>query len=322
MSTMTAQELADKLGGTLDHCPPDRPLSEVNGLEEAGPEAVSFLANPKYASKAMGTRAGLILASPAAELGELPVLRMANPYHGFAQALALLHPEPEPEFSPTPIHPTAVTGEGCRISPLSTVGARTVLGARCIVHPGVHIAEDCILGDDCELFPGVVLYRRSRLGDRVRIHSNTVLGSDGFGYVLVEGRHLKIPQTGWIEVEDDVEVGACTTLDRGAFGPTRLGRGTKVDNQCQLAHGTKTGAHCIICAQTGLAGSTTMGDYVTLAGRAGSTGHLHIGSKAILSACGVAAKDVPEGTMVSGYPARPHKEWLQSMARLAGPRKR
>jgi UDP-3-O-[3-hydroxymyristoyl] glucosamine N-acyltransferase len=313
---LKAQELAERLGGALQDCPPERMLTEVLPLDEAGPTSVSFLANPKYLLKAKESKAGLILAHPQIDLKGHPLLVMANPYWGFAQVTGLLHPEPAPEWGDGPIHPSAQVAPDARIAPGVTLGARAVIGPRCILHPGVHIGADCLIGADCELFSGVVLYRRTRIGARVRIHANTVLGSDGYGYVLVDGRHEKIPQVGWVEVGDDVEIGACTTVDRGALGPTRIGAGTKVDNLVQLAHNVRTGSHCLIVAQTGISGSTTMGDYVTFAGRSGTTGHLHIGSRAIVSGTAVAAKDVPEGTMVSGFPARPHKEWMESQAAL------
>jgi UDP-3-O-[3-hydroxymyristoyl] glucosamine N-acyltransferase len=315
-ASITAQDLAARLGGTLEHCPPERIFTEVRPLDEAGTGAVSFLANPKYLEPARHSEAGLILAGPGVDLGDRPLLRVANPYWGFAQAIALLHPEPRPDWSAEPIHPTAVLGEGCRVAPGVTLGARTVLGRDCVLHPGVHLGEDCVLGEDCELFSGVVLYRRTRLGARVRIHANSVLGSDGYGYVLVEGRHLKVPQVGWVECGDDVEIGACVTIDRGVLGPTRIGAGTKVDNLCQIAHNVRTGEHCLIVSQVGISGSTTLGDHVTLAGRAATVGHIHIGSRSVVGGNAVVAKSLPEGSFVGGFPARPHRQWQESQAAL------
>lgn len=315
--TVTAQELAERLGGTLQHCPSDRSFTEVKPLDEAGPESLSFLANPKYAEKAKASRAGLLLVDAKADLGEMPCLVLKNPYWGFAQCLTLLHPEPEPAHTgSTAVHATAQLGSGCRVLHGATIGARTLLGARCVVHPGVHIGDDCVIGDDCEFFPGVVLYRRTVIGSRVRIHANSVLGSDGYGYVLVEGRHEKVPQVGWVEIGDDVEIGAGVTIDRGAMGPTRVGEGTKIDNLCQIAHNVQIGRHCLIVSQTGISGSTTLGDYVTLAGKVGTAGHLHIGSRSVVGGNSMVAKDLPEGSFVSGYLARPHRQWQEAQAAL------
>ncbi len=312
---LSCAELAERLGGTLRNCPGDRPIGEVRPVEEAQVSSLSFLANPKYHAKALESQAGVILTDPKTDLGDRPQLVMGNPYWGFAQAIGWLHPEPAPEWSDRPVHPTAQV-EGCHIAPGSTVGARTVLGAGCRIHPGVHIAEDCVLGEGCELFPGVVLYRRTRLGRGVRIHGNSVLGSDGYGYVLVAGRQEKIPQAGWVEVGDEVEIGACTTVDRGVLGPTRIEAGTKVDNQCQIAHNVQIGQHCLIVSQTGISGSTSLGDHVTLAGKVGTAGHIHIGSRTVVSGNSMLGKDIPEGSFVSGYLARPHRQWLECQAAL------
>jgi UDP-3-O-[3-hydroxymyristoyl] glucosamine N-acyltransferase len=313
---ITAQELAELFGGALKNCPPDRILTEVLPLDVARASSISFLSNPKYVARALESNAGLIVAAPDAGLGDRPVVEVKDPYWTFAQINARLHPEPEPEFSFAPIHFTAKVGVDSQISSWATIGARTVIGEGVILHPGVHIAEDCVIGDGCEFFPGVVLYRKTKVGCRVRIHANSVLGSDGYGYAFHDGRHDKVPQIGWVEVGDDVEIGACTTIDRGALGPTRIGDGTKIDNLCQIAHNVQIGSHCLIVSQTGISGSTTLGNHVTLAGKVGTAGHIHIGSRSIISGNSMVAKDVPEGSHLSGYLARPHKEWMESQAAL------
>ncbi len=312
--SITAQDLAAALNGTLLHCPPGMLLHEVRSLDEAGPGHVSFLGNSKYASKAVKAEAGLILVDSKTDLGERPVMVVVNPHWAYAQCIGLLYSEPEPEWEPAPVHSTAVIDANARIAPSVTIGARTVVGSGCVLHPGVHIGADCVLGKGCELFSGVVLYRRTRLGQNVRIHSNSVLGSDGYGYVLVDGRHQKVPQMGWVEVGDEVELGACVTVDRGVLGPTRIGAGTKVDNQCQIAHNVQVGEHCIIVSQCGIGGSAKIGDYVTLAGKVGVAGHLEIGSRSIVGGGSVVAKSLPEGSYVTGYPTRPHREWMESQA--------
>ncbi|MBK8794810.1 MAG: UDP-3-O-(3-hydroxymyristoyl)glucosamine N-acyltransferase [Holophaga sp.] len=314
--TITAQELAERLGGALLDCPPERPLSCVMPLDEAVETSVSFLANAKYHDKALHSGAGVILCDPKTVLEGRPRLVMTNPYWGFAQAIALLHPEPTPAWCEAPIHPSAKIGEGCRIGPGVTIGANTVIGAYGVLHPGVHIGDDCVIGEECEFYSGVVLYRRTRVGDRVRIHANSVLGSDGYGYVMVNGRHEKVPQVGFVEVGDDVEIGAAVTIDRGALGPTRIKQGTKVDNLCQIAHNVQIGEHCLIVSQTGISGSTSLGDYVTLAGKVGVVGHIHIGSRSIVGGNSVVAKSLPEGSFTTGFPARPHRQWMESQAAL------
>ena len=314
--TLKASELAERFGGTLRNCPGDRVLGAVLPLDKAGPDSVSFLSNPKYHAKALESLAGLILVDEKTDLGERPQLVMRNAYWGFAQALALLNPEAEPAWCDQPVHPTATLGEGCRVGFGATVGARTVIGARARLHPGSHVGDDCVLGDDCELFPGATLYPRSVLGHRVRIHANSVVGSDGFGYVPVEGVYRKIPQVGWVELGDDVEIGACSTVDRGAMGPTRVATGTKIDNLCQIGHNVQVGEHCVIASMTGISGSTTLGDHVTLAGKVGTAGHIHIGRGTTCTGNTMVGKDVPDNSFMSGYLARPHRQWLECQAAL------
>lgn len=314
--TLTAQDLAERLGGTLEHCPPERVFSEVKPLEEARECSVSFLTNPRYVNKAKQSAAGLIFVDAIVDLGNRPVLRVQHPYWAFAQSIGWLHPEPVPEWSATPVHVSAVIGEGSHIAPGASIGARTILGRGCILYPGAHIGDDCVLGEGCELFPGAVLYRRTQLGNRVIIHANSVVGSDGYGYVFMEGRHVKIPQMGWVEVGDDVEIGSCVCIDRGVLGPTRIGEGTKIDNQVQIGHNTQIGRHCLLVSQSGISGSTKLGDHVTLAGKVGVVGHIEIGSRSVVGGNSVVTKSLPEGSFVTGFPARPHREWAEAQAAL------
>ena len=313
---LKAQDLADRLGGTLRHCPPDRVLTEVRPLPEATETSLSFCSNPKYLDKALHSRAGLLIVGPSTDLGERPQVVVPDAYWAFAQSTRWLHPETQPEFTESPIHPTAVLGEGCRLAFGVTVGARSVIGAGTLLHPGVHIAEDCVVGENCEFYPGVVLYRRTRVGRNVRIHANTVLGTDGFGYTPRDGIQEKVPQAGWVEVEDEVEIGGATVVDRGALGATRIMLGTKVDNLCHISHNVQIGPHSLIAAQAGIAGSATLGDHVTFGGKVGVVGHIHIGSRSICAGNAMVGKDLPEGSFVSGFLARPHREWLACQAAL------
>lgn len=314
--TFSCAELAKLLGGSLFNCSETKIITEVKPLEEAQSSSLSFLTNPKYQDKAINSLAGIILVDKKLKLDNKPQLIMSNPYFGFAKAIKLFNPETKPEWSDQPIHQSAIIGSNCLIANSTTIGARTVIGKNSIIHPGVHIAEDCIIGDECELFSGVVIYRKTQIGKRVRIHGNAVIGSDGYGYALVDGYHYKIPQVGWVMIGDDVEIGACTTVDRGVLGPTKIQTGTKIDNQCQIAHNVNIGQHCIIVSQTGISGSTSLGNYVTLAGKVGTVGHIHIGSNSTVSGNSMVAKDVPDNSFISGYLARPHRQWLDCQAAL------
>jgi UDP-3-O-[3-hydroxymyristoyl] glucosamine N-acyltransferase len=250
------------------------------------------------------------------------VIRVRKPRRAMAQAVALFHPPPAAKPG---VHSTAVIGEGCQLGKDVSIGACAVLGDgvrlgdRVRIGAGSVIGGNCMLGDDCVLNARVTLYAGTRLGARVILHSGAVIGADGFGYVFDEGRHEKFPQVGWVELADDVEIGANSTIDRGALGPTRVGAGTKIDNLVQVAHNVQIGAHCAIASQTGISGSAVIGDYVIIAGQVGIGDHAAVQSQAILGGqCGVLPhKEAKAGQPLWGTPARPLKEILQQQATLA-----
>jgi UDP-3-O-[3-hydroxymyristoyl] glucosamine N-acyltransferase len=222
------------------------------------------------------------------------------------------------------VHPTAQIGEAASIHPFAVVGEGSVLGARCTIHSGAVVGKHCKLGDDVTLYPNAVLYDDCIVGDRVIIHASAVIGADGFGYRQNGGRHVKVPQLGRVEIAADVEIGACTTIDRGTFEATRIGEGTKIDNLVQVAHNCQIGKHNLFISQMGIAGSSSTDDYVVIAGQVGVTDHVHIGAGAIIGAKAGVTKDVPAGQRTLGAPATPEREQkriLMSLEKLPEMRK-
>ncbi len=316
---MKLEELAERLGGRL-HGDGDLEISRVNGIEQAGPGELSFIANPKYHAFLSTTRASAVLVAPgtASAATGAALIECEHPYLAFAQALGLLLEAtlPQPGIDPTSVVAVdAVVGEQVSIGALVVVGARARLGARTVVFPGSVIGPGAVMGDDCVIHARVSIRERVRLGNRVVVQDGAVIGSDGFGFVKrADGTHLKIPQHADVVIEDDVEIGANTAIDRPAVGETRIRAGTKIDNLVQVAHGVRVGERVLFASQVGIAGSTVVEDDVVLAGQVGVAGHLTIGKGVIATAQTGIPNSVDAGTMVSGYPAIPNRDWLKSSA--------
>jgi UDP-3-O-[3-hydroxymyristoyl] glucosamine N-acyltransferase len=316
---MKLSELANLTSARLDEDSGDLEITGAAGLDEAQAGDISFLANPRYTPKVNSTRASAIyLAEGAPVERKIPVLRAANPYLAYTRALRLFHPEPE--FTSF-IHETAVIDPSAEVAENVSVGPGVVIGPRCRIAAGVRIHanatiyEDVSIGAGSTIHSGAVIRERSSLGERVVIHNNVVVGCDGFGYAKDEAKSwLKIPQTGRVVIEDDVEIGAGTTIDRASVGESRIGRGTKIDNLVQIGHSCTVGEDTLLCAQVGLAGSSHIGSRVILAGQAGVAGHLTIGDDVVLTAKSATSHDVPAGKVISGIPAFDNRDWLRSTA--------
>jgi UDP-3-O-[3-hydroxymyristoyl] glucosamine N-acyltransferase len=297
-------------------------ITEVAALDDAGPGALTFLADARQSAKLATTRASAVVLAPEAPPVPLPSLRAAHPHLAFVAAVELLHP-PRPRVPG--IHPTAVIaatatlGPGASVGPHAVVGERVRIGRDAVLHANVTIYADAAIGDGFTAHAGVVVREGVRIGDRVVLHAGAVIGSDGFGYLPLPEGNRKIPQVGTVVLEDDVEIGANTTVDRAALGATVVGRGTKLDNLVMIGHGCRIGPHCLLAGHVGLAGSTTLGARVMMGGQAGASGHLTIGDGAQIGAQAGIHQDIPAGGVYSGYPAMEASLWRRvtvSMPRL------
>jgi len=315
---MKLSELAAQTGARIDG-DADVEITGAAGLDDATPGHVTFLANPRYTPKVNTTQASAIFLSETAPIErQMPVLRAKDPYLAYTRALRLFHPASE--ITPH-IHPSAVIDTTATVAGDVWIGACSVIGPSVTIengariHPNVTIYEEVTIGKDTVLHSGAVIRERSQIGARVIIHNNVVVGCDGFGYAKDEDRSwLKIPQTGRVVIEDDVEIGAGTTIDRASVGESRIGRGSKIDNLVQIGHSCTVGEDTLLCAQVGLAGSSHIGSRVILAGQAGVAGHLTIGDDVVLTAKSATSHDVPAGKVISGIPAFDNKDWLRSTA--------
>jgi len=296
----------------------DLVVQRVAGIQEAEPGDVTFFANSKYAAALKSTRASAVILGEDAGAAPCAMLRTKNPYLAFAKAVGVFAGADRPAPG---VHATALVGAGARVAcdasigPFAVVEEGASVGSRTIVHAHVTIGREASIGDDCVIHARVSIRERVSLGNRVVIQDGAVIGSDGFGFARGnDGTHVKIPQVGGVVLEDDVEVGANTTIDRPAVGETRVGAGTKIDNLVQIAHGVTLGRNVLLAAQVGIAGSTVVEDGVTLAGQVGVAGHLTVGKGTIASAQTGIPNSVPAGSFVSGYPAIPNRDWLKSSA--------
>jgi UDP-3-O-[3-hydroxymyristoyl] glucosamine N-acyltransferase len=323
VTTFTLAELAARVGGSVEGDGALR-VEGIAPLEDAGPSEISFFANKKYRKAFEASRAGAVIVEPDEKVpAGRTVLRAAPAYLAFAKISTAFHPprEPLPEIAPEAVvHPTAQVHPSAQVMPLATVGARAQVGPRTIVFPGVQLGEDARIGADCLLYANVVVRERCRVGDRVILQPGCVIGSDGFGFALdLQGeghgpRHYKVPQAGIVVVEDDVEIGANTCVDRATLGVTRIGRGAKIDNLVQIAHNVEVGPLSIIASQVGISGSTKLGMGVVCWGQAGLVGHITVGDRATILAQAGVGGDVEPGARVAGSPSTPDVQWARNSA--------
>jgi UDP-3-O-[3-hydroxymyristoyl] glucosamine N-acyltransferase len=314
---VTLSELATRLGCTLDGDGAIE-VTRVASLEDAGPGDLTFLSNPRYAAHLPQTRASAVIVEPNVLTAPCAMLRTPEVYLAFADAVRVLTPpsRPAPGISPlASIDPTARLAGDVHIAPFVWIGAGVRIGARTVVHSHVSIGPGAIIGDDCDIHAHASIREGVVLGDRVVLQNGAIIGADGFGFARrADGSHQKIPQVGAVVIEDDVEIGAGSAVDRPAVGETRIGAGTKIDDLVMVAHGVRIGRHTLLAAQVGIAGSTVLEDFVIMAGQSGATGHVRLGKGVVVGAKSAVTKDIKPGRHVTGVPAEDLSDWRESIA--------
>ena len=322
MPETTLSELARLLEGQLDGGDGGAIIRGVAPIEAAGADQVTFLTNARYERHAETTQAAaLIVARQYAGPGR-SLIRCQDPYYAFRQAMVFFAGFRQPEFdgidARANIHPTAKLAAGVRVGAFATIGPGCVIGDNTVLYPGAYVGPRCRIGGGCVIYPNVTLYDGTILHDRVTIHAGSSIGHDGFGYATHKGgdgvaRHEKIPQSGWVELESDVEIGAGCAIDRATLGATIIGAGTKFYNLVAIGHGTQMGRHCLMVAQAGIAGSVMVGNYCVFGGQAGVVGHIRLADGVRVAAQSGVTNDVPAGTEVAGSPAIPLADARRAM---------
>lgn len=309
--SVTVRQLAELVQGQVEG-DPDLVIASARAVTEAEPGDITFVENEKHLSELRESRASAAVVDLKLAVSGKTFIRVKDPLTAFIAIVRHLHGRAEPPphgVDPLAyVDPSVRLGPDVSVMPFAVIGEGAVIGARCRIHSGAVVGRFCKLGDDVTLYPHVVLYDDTIVGSRVIIHANAVLGADGFGYRFQGGKHVKVPQLGRVEVGDDVEIGACTTIDRGTFQATRIGSGTKIDNLVQVGHNCQVGKHNLFVSQMGIAGSSTTGDYVVVAGQVGIVDHVRIGDRVMIGGQAGVTKDVPAGQHILGSPATPERD--------------
>ena len=316
MPAVSVGEIVDLVAGQFAG-KRDRPISGVASLAQAKGDQLSFLSNRKYAADLAATKAGAVLVPKNLEGNDDHWIRVDDPYFAFARIMTRWfsnRPMPKGISPKAVVSSSAKLGQNVVLGHFAIIGDEVVIGNNVTIFQSVSILAGATLGDDSIVYPNVVIYDGTRIGRRCIIHAGVIIGSDGYGFAMHEGRHHKIPQIGIVRIEDDVEIGAGTTIDRAALGETVIGEGTKIDNLVQIGHNVKIGKHCLLVSQVGIAGSTELGDHVFVAGQSGFSGHLKIGHRVQVAAKSAVLADVPDDTKVMGSPAMPFNEFARRQA--------
>ncbi len=317
MVKKTVQELAEFVGGTYVGMG-STIIDDVKGLQEAGGHDITFAVDP-YTEYLPQVKAGAIIVEREVPAGDNTLIIVDNPRLAFSQLLLLFHPRQEivAEIHPTAIiDKTAKIGKNTAVMPYVVIGRQVEIGDNCSIYPYVFLGDNVKIGKGATIYPGAVIHENCRIGENAVIRAHAVIGGEGFGFATKNGKHIRIPQIGNVDISDDVEIGACTCIDNGTLGSTCIQRGTKIDNLVHLGHNVEIGEDCFLIAQTGIAGSTKAGNHVTFAGQTGCTGHVTICDNAVFAGKTGITGNIAKGGVYAGFPARPHMEWSRTQAHI------